>query len=186
MKRVTSIFHSLFVFSIASTLQASPLKITSGAVTFKATGKPGFLKINGSGPELRGTLDKTEKGLSGEFSVTMDKFVTGIDLRDEHMKEKYFEVKKFPEATLKLKELPLDSKGQAKDTPFQASLKFHGVEKDVVGIAKVDVDGSKSSIEAEFSIALKDFNIDIPTYAGIKVADTVVISATLQTESSPL
>jgi YceI-like domain len=176
----STISLSLFVSLFATALFAAPLKISSGSVTFLATGKPGFLKINGAGPDLRGTLDKTDKSMTGELTVTMEKFATGIDLRDEHMKEKYFEVKRFPEAILKIKELALNNKGEADGAPFKGTLLFHGVEKDIVGTASVAIKGSKNIIDAEFPMALKDFNIDVPSYAGVKVADSVVVKAKVE------
>ena len=172
---------SLFV---APYLSASPLKILSGSASFIATGKPGFLKINGTGPDIRGSLDKGPKGITGDIIVPMEKFVTGIDLRDEHMKEKYFEVKKYPEATLKIISFELDGSGQAKEKPFKGTLRFHGIEKAVTGTATLSNDGAKQNIEATFSLTLSDYKIDIPSYAGVKVADTVVVDAKLQTEAA--
>lgn len=171
---------SLFV---APCLNAAPLKIISGSASFIATGKPGFLKINGTGPDIKGNLDKGAKGITGEISVPMDKFVSGIDLRDEHMKEKYFEVKKYPEAVLKVTSFELDSSGQAKEKPFKGTLKFHGIDKEVSGTASLVNEGTKQTIEATFPLTLSDFKIDVPTYAGVKVADTVVVEAKLQTEA---
>lgn len=174
-------FAILVLFCIIlPVVTAAPVKITSGSVSFLATGKPGFLKINGTGPEVRGMLDSSPKLMTGELIVTMDKFNTGIDLRDEHMKEKYFEVKKFPEASLMIKELVLDDKGQASDAPFKGTLSFHGIQRDIAGTATVISKGAKQQVEAEFPMALKDFNIDIPSYAGVKVADTVVVKAKIE------
>ncbi len=179
-RKIKGSILSLFV---APSLWAAPLKIVSGSVTFMATGKPGFLKINGTGPEVRGTLDKGAKGITGELSVPMAKFVTGIDLRDEHMKDKYFEVKKYPEATLKITQFETDGRGQAKEKPFKGNLKFHGVDREVEGVASVVNDGAKQNIDASFPLILSDFKIDIPTYAGVKVADKVVVQAKMQVEA---
>lgn len=175
---------SLLSIFVAPCLSASPLKVLSGSASFIATGKPGFLKINGTGPEIKGNLDKGEKSITGDLSVPMEKFVTGIDLRDEHMKEKYFEVKKYPESTLKITSFDLDASGQAKEKPFKGVLKLHGIEKEVSGTASLSNDGTKQNIEASFPITLSDFKIDVPTYAGVKVADTVQVQAKLQTEAA--
>ncbi|RYZ87210.1 MAG: YceI family protein [Proteobacteria bacterium] len=179
----------LFVLSLVSLfvgpiLAAAPLKVTTGSVTFLATGKPGFLKINGEGADVSGSLDKEAKGITGELTVPMAKFVTGIDLRDDHMKTKYFEVAKFPNAVLKITEFAIDAKGEASDKPFKGTLKFHGEEKAVSGTATAKVDGKKTNVNAKFPLTLSDYKIDIPTYAGVKVADTVEVNAVLTAEES--
>ena len=178
-------FLELTVVSLfaAPSLWATPLKITTSSVTFIATGKPGFLKINGTGPDCHGTLDKEPKGITGEVSVPMEKFVTGIDLRDEHMKEKYFEVKKYPEAILKIIKFETDAKGEASDKAFKGTLNFHGIEKEIEGTATAKNDGGKTNIDANFPVTLSDFNISVPTYAGVKVADKVVVTAKIQAEA---
>lgn len=60
------IFSLLCAFLlISANLEASPLKIQSSSVNFQATGKPGFLKINGSGGEAQGHLEIEGQVLKG-------------------------------------------------------------------------------------------------------------------------
>lgn len=169
----------LFASSVA---QAAPLKVNSCAVTFLATGKPGFLKVNGQGADCKGTLESDASGISGEVSVPMSKFVTGIELRDDHMKKKYFEVEKYPDAVLKI--IKFETAGKEGETKgdFKGTLKFHGVEKAVSGTAVSKVSGSKNAIEADFSLNLDDYKLEVPTYAGVTVANKVDVKAVLETE----
>jgi polyisoprenoid-binding protein YceI len=171
----------LFVSSIA---QAEPLKVNSCAVTFLATGKPGFLKVNGQGADCKGTLESDAKGISGEVTVPMSKFVTGIDLRDDHMKKKYFEVEKYPDAILKIAKFETSGKEGKSEGPFTGTLNFHGVEKPVTGTAVSKVSGGKNSIEADFTLNLDDYKLEVPTYAGVTVANKVDVKAVLETEVS--
>ena len=184
--RFKKVLHSAAIATgvLSGSIYASPMKINGGTVSFIATGKPGFLKINGTGPDLQGVLDRDAKGLTGEVSVPLEKFVTGIDLRDEHMKEKYFEVKKYPAAILKITQFDLDAAGVAKEKPFKGTLKFHGVEREVSGVASASNEAGKETVEASFPLILSDYKIDIPSYAGIKVADTVEVRAQFQAEAS--
>ena len=50
----------------------------------------------------------------------------------------------------------------------------HGVEKEITGVYNIESGQLKSS--AQFEIKLSDFNIDIPVYLGVKVADVVKIN----------
>ncbi len=167
---------SLFV---APCLSAAPLQIVSGAATFLAKGKPGFLTINGTGADITGALDKDAKGITGVLKVPVGKFVTGIDLRDEHMKEKYLKVKEHPEAVLTIKEFALDGKGQASGQTFKGTLKLVNEERPVEGKADFTADGK---VSAKFEINLKEFKIEIPKYAGVTVAETVEVEAKLATK----
>lgn len=169
----------LFASSVA---QAAPLKVNTCAVTFLATGKPGFLKVNGQGADCKGTLESDAKVISGEVSVPMSKFVTGIDLRDDHMKKKYFEVEKYPDAILKITKFETSGKEGESKGPFSGTLKFHGVEKPVTGTAVSKLSGTKNAIEAEFSLNLDDYKLEVPTYAGVTVANKVDVKAVLETE----
>lgn len=169
----------LFASSVA---QAAPLKVNTCAVTFLATGKPGFLKVNGQGADCKGTLESDAKGISGEVTVPMSKFVTGIDLRDDHMKKKYFEVEKYPNATLKITKFETSGKDGESKGPFTGTLNFHGVEKPISGTAVSKVGGGKNAIEADFTLNLDDFKLEVPTYAGVTVANKVDVKAVMETE----
>ena len=58
-----------------------------------------------------------------------------VELRTTHMREKYLEVEKFPEAKLVIKDL--DIKSGAK-VPFKGNLTLHGVTKELTGEASVE------------------------------------------------
>jgi len=164
----------------APTVFAAPLKISGCAVTFIAKGKPGFLTINGTGADCSGNLESDGKNITGEITSPMSKFGSGIAMRDEHMKDKYMEVKKFPDAVLKLTKFESNlTAGDKKD--FKGILKFHGQEKEVEGTATAKIVNGKGTVEADYSISLKDFGIDVPTYAGVTVSDKVDINTKFDT-----
>jgi polyisoprenoid-binding protein YceI len=102
-------------------------------------------------------------------------------MRDKHMKEKYLEVEKFPRAELTIQKvtLPLSLKqagASLPGVPFQGILKLHGLEKPVFGTMTLKHDGdSSASVDAAFSLKLTDFGIQIPSFAGITIADQVEI-----------
>lgn len=146
------------------------LSASEGRVEFLAIGKPGFLKVKGEGAKPTGNL-KIENGkASGEFTVDLSLFKTGIELRDEHMKEKYLEVSKYPKAILRFTDVDV-KEGAAKST-VPAELELHGQKKAVA--MEASLEGPKAG--ATFKIKLSDFGIAIPSYAGITVAEDVTIT----------
>lgn len=167
----------------APTVGVATLKAekTKGQVVFEAIGKPSFLKIKGQGegPEGEITIKDT---VTGTFKFKMATLDTGISLRNEHMKNKYLEVEKFPSAELKIEEVTKFNPAapEAKGLPFKGTLTIHGVAKPISGTVDVEKKAAGYKVAANFETKLTDYAIAIPSYAGITVADSVKVS--VQTE----
>ncbi len=88
---------------------ASTFVAKAGEVKFIATGKPGFLKIKGEskGKGPAGKITITDGAATGEFTFELASLDTGIDLRNDHMKNKYLEIGKFPLARLAIDRLTI-------------------------------------------------------------------------------
>lgn len=99
--------------------------------------------------------------------VNMKSIETGIGLRDNHARNKYMEVEKYPEAIL--------IKGTGKGGVGTGTLRFHGVEHEVSGKYLV----SGGTVTATFPIKLSDFKIGDVSYKGIGVEDTVNVAITV-------
>lgn len=173
------ILSTLFILGTAHLALATTLSAT-GSSEFVAVGKPSALKIKGQGAGLAGDLKLEGKSVSGTFTFDMDKFVTGIDLRDHHMKEKYLEVPKYPKATFSLETLALPSNpgtdGFKKDgVPFTGKLTLHGVTLPVSGTIDIATASGVTQGDGQFEIKISDFKIDVPKYLGITVADSVQV-----------
>lgn len=155
------------------------LEPTASQLEFTAIGKPGFLRINGKGAQITGQAKVATAETTGTFEARLDQFVTGMDLRDQHMKETYLETKQFPTAKLawKIKVAKVEQNGQ--EVPFTGSLNLHGVEKPVEGTVTLATskDLSKVDGEAQFKIKLSDYKIKIPSYLGVTVAEDVDVKA---------
>jgi polyisoprenoid-binding protein YceI len=150
----------------------------NGSVVFQAVGNPDFLKIEGKGLGPSGVVSIDGQTLSGELSFDLASLDTGISKRDEHMKEKYLKVAQHPRSTLKLSSLPLSEsfdpqKNYLKGGELKGQLTLNGVTKDVTGRWKAERDGKEQDVESEFKIKLSDFGIEIPSFAGVTVADEV-------------
>ena len=130
----------------------------SGSVTPSATGSPAF---------------------DGSLAVDLRTLDTGIDLRNEHLRQNYLEVDKgpgFDTATLS----EIDLKGFSPDAPegkgsFGGLLTLHGVTKTVTGAVDVRQVGAGLRVKASFPVNLSDYSIRKPRYLGIGVKDIVQV-----------
>ncbi len=170
------ILASLFFPALAF---AAITKLTphGGGVEILAIGKPSFIKIRGKGEAPKGQLQIDGKKASGTFDFQVATIDTGIELRNQHMRDNYLHVKEHPSAKLEIKSLELKedfslTKPQVSEQPFEGLLTLHGVTNPVSGKFKV---GEKREVSADFKIKLSDFKVDIPKYLGITVADEVTI-----------
>jgi len=179
MKKTTVLIAALLsLSSLSFASQEMAFTPEQGKVEFLAKGWPALLKIKGksSGPEGKVTI-KDNKA-SGTIKLNLASFKTGISLRDDHMKNNYLHVKKFPEALLKISnvELPKDLKGKSK---FTGILSLHGVDKPVSGkLSMKGVKKGKAKLKAEFDIKISEFAIEIPSFKGVTVAEDVSIKLT--------
>lgn len=157
----------------------------AASVEFLALVKPGSLRINGTGGKATGRIEIIDNSVTGELTVQLDEIKTGISLRDTHMKEKFLETKKFPNAVLKITEMKLSENpfsGPVKmlAVPFKGTLNVHGVENNVTGSADIDSTGSAVIIEAKTKTTIQAHQIEKPSYLGIKVAEDIDLMAHLK------
>lgn len=146
------------------------MTLESGKVEFLAVGKPSFLKVKGEGATPVGTLTVANGKATGEFSIDLAKLSTGIEMRDEHMKEKYLEVAKHPKAIVRFKDI--DVKDGAAKGAIPAELELHGQKKPIT----MDAELKDGKATGKFKIKLSDYAIEIPKYSGITIADDVDVT----------
>lgn len=146
-----------------------------------AFGEPGVevdFKVTGGK-----TITATTKNIKGKVVFQNNQYVaqgivvdlktltTKMDLRDEHMKNKYLEVSKYPEAVL--------ASGSGKGGKGTGKIKIRGVEKEISGTYKAIND---KEVEAKFDLNLPDFNISGIRYLGVGVKDTISLRVVVPLE----
>ena len=192
--RALSILVALFGISAvqAADTHKSSLNLDQGigSIEFHATGHPSAIKIVGKGSAPHGKLTVSASDITGETSFDLASLDTGIEMRNKHMKEKYLEVKKFPQAKLTITQLVLAQPIQENQTldkiPFTGKLSLHGVEHPVSGTAHIEKKGNQVSVIAQFNLQIKDYSITEPTFAGISMADEVQIIVQSTAQLTPL
>jgi polyisoprenoid-binding protein YceI len=168
----------------AGTGWVAPLQ--EGVVEFHAVGRPSLLKIHGKSTSVTGQFKiDGMNATTGNATFQLDTLDTGISMRDKHMKEKYLEVGKFPEAKLEVTSLTLPKEflgdhysGDA--LPFKGKLTLHGVEKQVEGTTSVVRDGTSIQAKTDFKVNITDFGIEKPSFAGITVKEDVDVHVELK------
>lgn len=132
------------------------------------------------------------KPVAATFEVDLASIDTGIELRNEHMRDNFLQTKQFPTAKFVLESISkAPSKLEAgKKTSFQAqgSFSLHGktvkkqVPIEVTYFTKCPATESKRTgcdliqIKATFPVAFKDHDIKRPEIVFQKLADTVIVT----------
>lgn len=99
--------------------------------------------------------------------VSLKNLDTGMSLRNDHMKNKFLDVNKYPDAIL--------VKGEGENGKGTGRIKIRGIEKDFAGIYKV----AGSEVEAEFELLLSDFGISGINYKGVGVEDKIKLKVSI-------
>lgn len=190
-KMKTNYLYLIFaLFCLSHAAQALELGIVpnESSIEFKATGRPSMLKIRGKDARPTGSLSIGAKKVTGKINVVMSDFTTGLATRDEHMKKKYLEVDKFPEALLDIENLDpkpmLASDGSYKGK-FVGNLSLHGVKRAMEGPIQITWTKSKFTADSTFTLSLSDFKITVPSFAGITVANTVDVTVHAAGDDKP-
>jgi hypothetical protein len=176
MKYILTLSTLVFTLTAHAALNLENTK-NAGEVNFLAVGKPAMVKIKGKSPAPATKAKIENDTLSVESTLVLNTLDTGIEMRDEHMKEKYLQTKEYPNAILKIEKISLPAGFEAKpvaikDQKFDGVLNLHGKDQKVSGTYSLS---DKLELTAQFNIKLSDYGIEIPEYLGIKVADSVVV-----------
>lgn len=146
-----------------------------------------FEKINGLVSGLDATIminpnDVTQKPM-GKVKVAINNIKTGIDLRDEHLRnEMWLNSAKYPYAEFQLTGIKNPSSkslsdGQKVKCTLVGKFSVHGVTKDVEVPATLtyfkESERTKAKVPGNLLVANADFNIKLSDY-GVKIPDMVV------------
>lgn len=152
------------------------LDVSASTVSFLATGKPGLLKIRGESADgVSGNVKLEQKFVVGNFFFDLGSLKTGIALRDDHMKNKYLEIGKYPRAELKfsiaMTAAELDKRAAGS---VDGELTLHGVtRKTKVNYVYNPV---ANKVDADFDFKISDFGIQVPSYLGVTVSENVAVT----------
>ena len=164
-------------------LGAATFEVSEALMAFTAMATPGALKISGKQTDTKAM--KTEikihgQQMSGTASLQLVSLATGIDLRDKHMKGKYLETDKFPQAIFTFKKVTLPKELTGEKIPFEGTMNLHGVEKPISGEITLEKKESALTITHEFKVKTGDFGITTPHFMSVKMGEEVSVTVTLK------
>lgn len=187
MQTLFTLIVSILIAPSVYAAKVVKLDLANGKSQFTAVGNPGFLKINGKGDGPTGSLTITNNKLNGKIEVNLESLDTGMSLRNRHMKEKYLKTKDNPKAVLIFEDAKLShafpsNKEKLENQNVMAVLNINNAKKPVTVSYTLKND---SQLEAKFNIKITDFDIEIPSFMNVTVADNVDVEITteLQTKS---
>lgn len=205
MKKTQSILAAIILVAASTFAQGFKVK-ASGEQTFNFQDKAGrnqttffsttpLEDITGLSGDVKGsvTLNISDlKTLKGKVTVSVASIKTGIDLRDEHMRDAgWLDAAKYPEITFEIKKVSdvkvvADNKITAKIT---GSYTMKGVTKEVTADATLtyldESDQTKSrapgdllGVQAKFNVKLSDYGVNNKV-VGQKVSENIEVSVNI-------
>jgi polyisoprenoid-binding protein YceI len=175
MKRYSFSLAFFFTISLCSTAQIY-------------TGKTYKVSFFSDGPvEDISAVNKSAQAImnTAKNEIAVKVTIKGFDfekkLMQEHFNEKYMESDKYPYATFAGK--INDSIDFKKDGVYKVSvsgkLSIHGVEKENTLLGIITVKGGEISLDSKFMVALKDYNIDIPSLVAQNISELIEVTVKL-------
>ncbi len=169
--------------------------VETDTVSFASQAKLEF--IEGTTHTISGVISfdpqNTSLPASGRLRVDARTLRTGIELRDEHMRDRHLHTEQFPyiEFTLKsISGLPAAlTPGDSYAFQVMGQFSVHGSTRDVTAAASVtltalDSTHSQLAVRATFPIKLDDYSIPRPKALFLKLAETVDITVSFVASTS--
>ena len=143
---------------------------------------------NGSFKLFGGTIDLLNSDpAQSVVSITVDtaSVVTDEDDLTRHLKTPdFFDVARYPKATFVSTKIEPNIANGATHT-VTGNFDLHGVKKSISFPATIQITSANVSVNAEFAINRKDFNLNYPGKADDLIRDGVVIKLTLNVARKP-
>jgi polyisoprenoid-binding protein YceI len=168
---------SAALLTVVAPAHARIARTGDATVSFHATGTAG-MSFTGTTSELRAD----EQGGIVVVVVALGGLKTGIALRDRHMRERYLEVDKFPNAELRVARGALQVPAPETETSATATgtVTLHGQSKPVRFSYVAKRQGGAIRVAGAMRVNMKDFGIQAPSYLKIAMNPEVDVAVRFQ------
>jgi polyisoprenoid-binding protein YceI len=154
-------------------------------VYFRSTAKLEF--IQGETSDLTGgfkfDIENPSGPVSGVLRVDLRTLKTGIETRDEHMRDRHLHTEEYPFAYFQLTdaaEMPTSFKADSVyETTGNGYFYIHGVKRRLSTDLRLELAGDRLEVRANFQIQLDDYGIPRPKALFLKLAETVEVEVIL-------
>ncbi|MGZ5282947.1 MAG: YceI family protein [Bacteroidia bacterium] len=118
------------------------------------------------------------------FQVLIKGFEFQKVLMQEHFNENYLESDKFPKSTFKGKISDMNSvnfrRAGTYNVEAEGELTIHGVTKTIKAPGTIIVTADGINVKSTFQVAVKDYNVVIPSLVKDKIAEVVDVNVDMQ------
>ena len=165
----------VFAIGFYPALAAAKLTKTGGDSQVK------FTTALNIGPKLEGKTSEitvSEQDDKVVLVVPLAKVDTGDTSRNGHMRDKYLEVQKFPNAELSVAKGALklpDAGGADTSGTIPGTMKIHGVSKPVQVTYSVHREGNVFNVKGSTALRITDYGIEQPSLGPVKVKPDVAL-----------
>jgi polyisoprenoid-binding protein YceI len=183
-------------FEARDAVQRDVVQFTSDALLEKVMGLSssvaGFIEVN---------PDQITDGLKGEFEVDLRTFDTGSALRNDNLRDKFFNVAEFPTASFSFTRVVNSSKPKLQDQQtviarVDGSLKLKGISKPQTITVKLvyfkagelsrqRYQGNLLRVSTSFDVDTSLYNITIADALKSRLARYIQVTADLVTSDAP-
>ena len=116
----------------------------------------------------------SQKLTGSSFQFDVFDMKTGIDKRDQHLREKVFKAENRGEAKIQFEAVNLDCSSSCQ---LKGTLQIKDIKKEIS--MPVSISEDKKKIECSAIVSLSDFNLPRPSFMGVKVENEVEIKFNL-------
>lgn len=163
------------------------LPLLSGAT--KVTGEPtaGFRGRGPGGFTLEGKTHQLrieDDGTMLKVIVPLSELQTGVALRDRHMRERYLEVAKYPEAVLALpwSAVKFPEDGRSLESTAPGTMTLHGKSHEVQVRYRLARSGASYQVSGTVPLDIRHYGIEMPSYFGVTVQPEIEASVSFNAE----
>jgi len=116
------------------------------------------------------------------FQLAIEDFNFPIKLMQEHFNENYLESDIYPSSTFDGKIISEESNNKLNKTKVAGDLTIHGITNFVTVEGDLIKKNNEIFISADFTVKLKDYDIDVPKIVFYKIAQIIDVSVKIKLE----
>jgi polyisoprenoid-binding protein YceI len=190
MKNLTKVIACFILFPVLLFSEEWHVKKSEDNLV-KFTSSTSLLDFDGITSEIDGYIYWEGDEIFGKnneiyFEVDLNSVETGIGKRDRDMREDVLHTDKWPKTSYRGK---INKVNANESTPNKYMVEsagkmfLHGIEKEMIVKADIEINNDMMTVKCDFSVFLKDHDIEAPTLlAFIKVAEEIKLHLNFQLE----